>query len=249
MIRKAAARDGLFCLVVLFCCCGLYLLPPPPSLLRQEGTSALAYVTKVDNADIRQHGLIRAGSQQLEVEVADGEWKGRRFRAGNELRGQLELDKEFRVGDLAVVTIPPDASPESSVLVARDRSAQTLDAITGIGNVSRALLHKHLRPHLDTDCLLVSDGNPSYHVFAREAGISHKAINLSIGRRVRREGNAAYHVQHVNAYHGRLRQWMLRFRGVATKYLANYLAWFRGLDTHRRDTPQTILFAAVGAFP
>lgn len=135
------------------------------------------------------------------------------------------------------------------VLVARDRSAQTLDAITGIGNVSRALLHKHLRPHLDTDCLLVSDGNPSYHVFAREAGISHKAINLSIGRRVRREGNAAYHVQHVNAYHGRLRQWMLRFRGVATKYLANYLAWFRGLDTHRRDTPQTILFAAVGAFP
>ncbi|MBQ6352802.1 MAG: YibE/F family protein, partial [Lentisphaeria bacterium] len=120
MIRKAAARDGLFCLVVLFCCCGLYLLPPPPSLLRQEGTSALAYVTKVDNADIRQHGLIRAGSQQLEVEVADGEWKGRRFRAGNELRGQLELDKEFRVGDLAVVTIPPDASPESSVLVARD---------------------------------------------------------------------------------------------------------------------------------
>ena len=113
----------------------------------------------------------------------------------------------------------------------------------------RALLHKHLRPHLDADCPLVSDANPSYHVFAREAGISHKAINLSIGRRVRRESNAAYHVQHVNTYHGRLRQWMLRFQGVATKYLANYLAWFRGLDTHRRDTPQTILFAAVGAFP
>ena len=84
---------------------------------------------------------------------------------------------------------------------------------------------------------------------AREAGISHKAINVSIGRRIRREGNAAYHVQHVNAYHGRLRQWMVRFHGVATKYLANYLAWFRGLDTHRRDTPQKMLFAAVGAFP
>ena len=140
-------------------------------------------------------------------------------------------------------------APQVCVLVACDRSGQTLDAITGIGNVSRRRLHRHLRPHLDTDCLLVSDGNPSYHVFAREAGISHKAINVSIGRRVRREGNAAYHVQHVNAYHGRLRQWMVRFHGVATKYLVNYLAWFRGLDTHRRDTSQKMLFAAVGAFP
>ena len=120
MIRKRAARDWLFLAVVLLCCGGLYLLPSPPSLLRQEGTSELAYVTQVDNSDIRQHGLIRAGSQQLEVELIRGEWKNRRFRAGNELRGNLELDKEFRVGDLAVVTLPPGASPEKSVLVARD---------------------------------------------------------------------------------------------------------------------------------
>lgn len=140
-------------------------------------------------------------------------------------------------------------APQVCVLVARDRSGQTLDAITGLGSVSRQQLLEYLRPHLDADCLLVSDGNASYHAFAQEAGISHKAINVSIGRRVRREGNAAYHVQHVNAYHGRLRQWMVRFHGVATKYLANYLAWFRGLDTHRRDTPQKMLFAAVGAFP
>ena len=120
MIRKRAARDWLFLAVVFLCCGGLYLLPSPPSLLRQEGTSELAYVTKVDNSDIRQHGLIRAGSQQLEVELIRGEWKNRRFRAGNELRGNLELDKEFQVGDLAVVTLPPGASPEKSVLVARD---------------------------------------------------------------------------------------------------------------------------------
>ena len=49
MIRKASARDWLFFAVVLLCCGGLYLLPSPPSLLRQEGTSELAYVTKVDN--------------------------------------------------------------------------------------------------------------------------------------------------------------------------------------------------------
>ena len=120
MIHRPAARDWIFTAVILVCCGGLYLLPPVSSLPPQEGTTALAYVTSVDNADIRQHGLVRAGSQCLEVEVASGRFKNRRFRAGNELRGQPELDKEFEVGDLAVVTVPPDASPKESMLVARD---------------------------------------------------------------------------------------------------------------------------------
>ena len=45
--------------------------------------------------------------------------------------------------------------------------------------------------------------------------------------------NGAIHVQNVNAYHGRLKQWLQRFHGVATGYLDNYLGWFRALDSHR----------------
>jgi len=33
--------------------------------------------------------------------------------------------------------------------------------------------------------------------------------------------------QHVNAYHSRLKEWMRRFHGVATKNLPNYLGWRR----------------------
>lgn len=40
-----------------------------------------------------------------------------------------------------------------------------------------------------------------------------------------------YHIQNVNSYHSRLKKWMDRFNGVATKYLQNYLAWFRYLDS------------------
>jgi hypothetical protein len=39
-----------------------------------------------------------------------------------------------------------------------------------------------------------------------------------------------YHIQHVNAYHKRLKQFMERFQCVATKYLDNYLYWFRYLE-------------------
>ena len=35
----------------------------------------------------------------------------------------------------------------------------------------------------------------------------------------------------VNAYHSRLKQWLRRFNGVATKNLPHYLGWRRILET------------------
>lgn len=43
-----------------------------------------------------------------------------------------------------------------------------------------------------------------------------------------------YHIQHVNAYHKRLKQFMERFQGVETKYLDNYLFWFRYLEQSKK---------------
>ena len=39
-----------------------------------------------------------------------------------------------------------------------------------------------------------------------------------------------YHIQNVNSYTSRLKDWMRPFKGVATKYLENYLGWNRMLD-------------------
>ncbi len=44
---------------------------------------------------------------------------------------------------------------------------------------------------------------------------------LAISRGERRQG--VFHIQNVNAYHSRLKTWMRRFNGVATKYLPSYL--------------------------
>ena len=40
-----------------------------------------------------------------------------------------------------------------------------------------------------------------------------------------------YHIQNANAYHLRLKEWMRRFNGVATKYLDHYLGWRRMTET------------------
>ncbi|WP_143133243.1 IS1595 family transposase, partial [Pseudoduganella namucuonensis] len=106
-------------------------------------------------------------------------------------------------------------------------------------------LHQYLRPVIDKDVLLVSDSNAAYRYFASEAQITHEVINLKAKQRVR----GAIHVQNVNAYHSRCRQWLARFHGVATHYLPNYLGWRWALDARRINTPTTLLKAAVGVFP
>lgn len=42
--------------------------------------------------------------------------------------------------------------------------------------------------------------------------------------------NGIYHISHVNSLHSRFKKWVDRFNGVVTKYLPNYLHWFKWLQ-------------------
>ena len=130
------------------------------------------------------------------------------------------------------------------ILVARDRAGQTCSFVTGRAAVTAMQLHRHLLPVLDPDVLLVTDGHFAYRTFARQAGIAHAFVNLRRGERVR----GALHVQNVNSYHQRLRIWLARFHGVASRYLPNYLGWRWVLDGERIASPERFLRAAIGIF-
>jgi transposase-like protein len=131
------------------------------------------------------------------------------------------------------------------ILVARDRSGQTIDAVVGRGALTAAQLDRHLLPRLDRQVLLVSDSHGAYRSFARRHGIAHETVNLRAGVRVRRSAAGAIHVQNVNAYHQRLRQWLSRFRGVASRYLPNYLGWHRALDSGQVTSAEQLLRIAI----
>jgi len=130
------------------------------------------------------------------------------------------------------------------ILVARDRSGQTIDAVTGRGALTAAQLTRHLLPKLDRQALLVSDANAAYRAFANKHRLNHQAVNLAAGERVRRSMAVIIHVQNVNAYHARLHQWLAPFRGVASRYLPNYLGWRWALDMGRIATVEQ-LFSIV----
>ena len=113
-------RDLCFSAVILICCAALYFIPSPPPLAKQSGKPVLARVLKVDNSLVEQHGLVKFGSQKLTVQLLNPKYKGFTTYANNELRAQMELDKEFMPGDTAVVILQETDLRGDTVLVAQD---------------------------------------------------------------------------------------------------------------------------------
>lgn len=135
-------------------------------------------------------------------------------------------------------------SDQIAVLVVRDRSGQT--ANFRLEKLDAPHVIAVLRPLIDSDAILCSDGANLYKTFARATGIAHRPINVQQGERVL---DGVFHIQNVNAYDSRLKTWMRRFHGVATKYLDNYLGWRRLLERYRNQlSPALCLSEAVGRF-
>ena len=58
------------------------------------------------------------------------------------------------------------------------------------------------------------------------------------------------YINNVNAYHGRLKQWLSRFNGVANKNLPNYLGWRRAFEAWGGQlAPQAWINGAIGNRP
>ena len=125
------------------------------------------------------------------------------------------------------------------VLIVRDRHGETTDQV--LPDLDGATFVRVLKPVVAQDALLVSDGRAAYAMFADQAGLLHIALNASKGERT----YGSYHIQNVNGYISRLKQWLHRFKGVATHYLPSYLGWRRMIERNSELTPAAFLIHAL----
>lgn len=113
--------------------------------------------------------------------------------------------------------------PLVPALIALDRYGRESDAV--LLDKSLQEIQPVLQPLLAAGSILCTDGNQSYIKIAEAGtGIIHKRLIAKEHHRV--EGDV-FHIQTLNNYVSRWHEWMRKFRGVGTAYLANYLAWFR----------------------
>jgi hypothetical protein len=91
------------------------------------------------------------------------------------------------------------------------------------------------------------DGGTAIVAFARRAGIAAHVLPKP-SKPTRQAPD--YHLNNVNAYHGRLKEWLRRFHGVATKKLSNYLRWRRTLEARGGNaTSAKMILGAIGMGP
>jgi len=77
---------------------------------------------------------------------------------------------------------------------------------------------------------------------AHELRVQHEPVNLRAGERVR----GPWHIQNVNACHGRLKSWIARFRGVASDYLGWFCALDRASKRYLKVAPMLALAVGLG---
>lgn len=100
-----------------------------------------------------------------------------------------------------------------------DRSNSVLSKICNLGKISTRELTAFYEGKVQEGAIFCTDSEKSYKGFTNAK--EYKLVQIESGKH--RKG--IYHINHINAYHNNMKQFIYRFRGVATKYLNNYLVW------------------------
>ena len=183
--------------------------------------------------------------------------KARNYSKDQSLAGITEIDELFLLESFkgqrklprvarkrgGVAEKPGLSAEQIPILIARNRTGAHIDAV--LPDRSEAAVRPVLEGKLSKDdTLLCMDGDKALVAFAEAEGIEYELIIASKGEHVHEK---VLHIQNVNAYGGRFKQWLNRFNGVATKYLPSYLGWRRWLEKGEEIiTPQTAFAAALG---
>jgi hypothetical protein len=130
-------------------------------------------------------------------------------------------------------------------MVARDRTGATIDAV--LPRLDAASITAVLGQVITRSAELCCDGGTAIKAFAHRARVTFHVLPAP---GIPLPEAPDLHINNVNAYHGRLKEWMRRFHGVATVNLPNYLSWRRTIEAlGAASEPQAWIMGAAGLGP
>ena len=164
--------------------------------------------------------------------------------SGNEMGGIVESDETFfeesekgnrhleRAGRKRGSSTSPDkdkkrgiSDNKAAVIVTADRGGGMSLCVATMGRIGKEDIACSMAGKLPENTILCTDGHVSYKGFALDNNLNHITLRADLNQHVKQ---GVYHIQNVNSIHHRLKKWIDHtFWGVSTKYLQNYLCWFR----------------------
>ena len=135
------------------------------------------------------------------------------------------------------------SNDQVAVIVTQDRKSGLDLTVATMGRLKKVDIEKAIGNRISPNqTILCSDAHVSYKGFAIDNKIEHHALKAIIKQRVK---NKVYHIQHVNSTHNRVKKWIDNtFWGVSTKYLQQYLNWYRVKEKIKNSNNKLNVFVA-----
>lgn len=111
------------------------------------------------------------------------------------------------------------SNEQACVVCGLDRQGNVRSKVSNLGKISAKDLTRVYTHKVKNGAIFCTDSEKSYRKFAKENGF--RLIQLERGK----YKQGIYHINHINSYHSHLKSFVAHFKGVATKYLDNYLVW------------------------
>lgn len=111
-----------------------------------------------------------------------------------------------------------------SVMCVTDRLGNVMSELVCNGRMRYTDVERLFKNRIEDKSILCVDSHKSYIKFKNNFNVEKQQIKTVKYKK------GIYHIQHINAYHSRLKEFMVGFHGVATKYLANYMYWFKWIE-------------------
>ena len=116
-----------------------------------------------------------------------------------------------------------------AVMCAIDRTGNIISELICNGRMKYKDVERLFKGRIEENSTLCIDSHKSYIRLDNNFDVDIQKIETGKFKK------GIYHIQHINSYHSRLKKWMDNFNGVATKYLANYMYWFKWIELFKTD--------------
>lgn len=104
---KKLNANKIFITLLIFIIIGLCFIPTgfENAKTGDKVIRCKAKVIEVCEQNILRHGIVQTGTESIKLKILSGRFKGKEEMGINQLKGQLEFDKMFKAGDVALVAI------------------------------------------------------------------------------------------------------------------------------------------------
>lgn len=163
-----------------------------------------------------------SGVVEMDETFLPESFKGNHKKSGfHMLRKSRKRGKEVKVRGIS--------NEQVCIATAIDRNNRIVLEMVTKGRIKTNDLDRLFKGRIDPESVICTDSHKSYIKFAQDNVAEH--IMIASGK----HKNGIYHISHVNSLHSKFKKWIRPFNGVATKYLVNYLHWFKWLQTFTNE--------------